>query len=129
MAFNRRYIRIMLMGRLCERHARAKVHYSPTRNISMLKEKGELRTRPAEKRCWARLRCRAIFRGFRIEAPDFAGVDLGDWHLDGVFAFADFLVVLAVAQLAGNVDVLALLQCLSELREAAPDHDAMPRCA
>jgi len=70
--------------------------------------------------------CSRIFRSLRVEAPDFAGVDLGDRHLDGVFAFADFLVVLAVTQLAGNVDVLALLQRLSKLGEAAPDHDAMP---
>lgn len=40
--------------------------------------------------------------------------------------FAEFLLVLAIAQLAGEVDVLALLQGLSELRRVAPDHDAMP---
>ena len=65
-------------------------------------------------------------QGLGIQPTDFTGVDLGDRHLDRVFAFADFLVVLAVAQLAGNVDVLALLQRLSKLREAAPDDDAMP---
>ena len=85
-----------------------------------------MRARPAEHRCWARLGRRAIFRGLRIEAPDFAGVDLSDRHLDGIFALADFFVVLAIAQLAGNVDVLALLQRLSKLGEAAPDHDAVP---
>lgn len=46
---------------------------------------------------------RGISRGLRVEESDFAGVDLGDRHLDGVFALADFLLVLAVAQLTGDV--------------------------
>jgi hypothetical protein len=52
-------------------------------------------------------------------------VDLGDRHLDDVFSLAEFLVVLAIGQLAGNVDVFTFLQRLGELCEANPDRDAM----
>jgi len=44
------------------------------------------------------------------------GVDFGGWHLDAVLAlaFADLLLVLAIAKLAGNVNVPTLLQSLDE---------------
>lgn len=44
--------------------------------------------------------CAGNLRSFRIEPPEFAGVDLSDGHLDGVFALADFLVVLAIPSFA-----------------------------
>ena len=53
-------------------------------------------------------------------------MDLGNGHLDGIFALADCLFVLAITQLTRDVDVLALLQRLSKLRQVAPYDDAMP---
>jgi len=52
-------------------------------------------------------------------------VDLGNGHLDGIFALADFLLVFAITKLTRDIDVLALLQRLSKLRQVAPDDDAM----
>jgi hypothetical protein len=84
------------------------------------------RWRPALSSNASRVISSGILSRHLIEPTDFAGVDLGDGHFDGVFALANFLFVLAIAQLAGNVDVLAFLQRLSKLGESAPDHDAVP---
>jgi hypothetical protein len=53
-------------------------------------------------------------------------VDLGNGHRDGIFALVDCLFVLAITQLTRDVDMLALLQSLSKLRQVAPYDDAMP---
>ena len=53
-------------------------------------------------------------------------MDLGYGHRDDIFALTDCLFVLAITQLTRDVDVLALLQGLSKLRQVAPRDDAMP---
>ena len=53
-------------------------------------------------------------------------MDLGNGHLDSIFALADFLLAVAITQLARDVNVLALFQRLSKLCQVAPRDDAMP---
>ena len=53
-------------------------------------------------------------------------MDVGNGNLHGILTLADCLLVLAITQLTRDVDVLALLQGLSKLRQVAPRDDAMP---